>query len=631
MDSRWNSSRCAGGNGVVVFGHVISMDWDKIKAKMEMEETSEKNRGSGKGSNLKAVGNHDRTKSSDSRKKSETSNKIVDSTSRHPTKKITRNHRPTAQEWMSATLVQIIPSELPPPAQLAFSDLTSTVFGGAPSTSREYAAEPPNEPQQGSVTASSIRYSPSPSEMDYFESEIWNDQLSLEASLPKLPSSLRFQDTNASSTSMQTQSSQRESSGMTSRERPAQISAAQSGSAKIPHSHATVMKIFDRKTGTNSTTTLFEFIGEFFKSLPKAAAKLDSIEVTLDSSSQVANLAVFRHHSVSESSTKRSSLNSMENASPTSALHRPSIRRQRISFYNRNVRSRYYFSDENDVTKVDGHSEVESKLEAETVTTVTEENVTEAEYSSEMEVSGSLNETIPRLEENYDGWKSFLEWRDGIELDVTASSAEVGPVADADHDLFENNSQDRFSIFAIRLYDSDELESTADDDDSNCDNLENTKEAEQVEVSDDQAACPSHTMDLESILAAFPEAVARRPASLKGLPITQTSPIRCSASFHETRFRSVSEPADRTPALWRDVPLAFFKSGVHLSVQNFHITKPKHSTLVSQVLSDEHYTEYSITVKVSFCDRESFHSETPSLARINSIAGTANFEVFLLN
>ncbi|TPX52368.1 hypothetical protein CcCBS67573_g09888 [Chytriomyces confervae] len=580
----------------IQYGQGISVDWDKIKAKMDMEESSEKNRGRGKGSNenLKAVGNHERTKSSDSRKSARDDNLAP------PNLKITRNHRPTAQEWMSATLVQIIPSELPPPAQLAFSNLTSTVFGGTPSNSREYAAEPSNEPQQGSVTASSIRYSPSPSEMDYFESEIWNDQLSLEASLPKLPSSLRFQDTNASSTSTQTQSLQRGSS-MTTRERPAQISTAQSSSAKIPHSHATIMKIFDRKMETNSTTTLFEFIGEFFKSLPKPSAKLDSIEVTLPSSSQVANLAVFRHHGVSESSTKRSSFHSIENASPTSAqpvLQRPSVRRQRISFYNRNVRSRYYFSDENDVTKVDGHSEVESKLEAETVTTVTEENVTEAEYSSEVDVSGSLNETIPRIEENYDGWKSFLEWRDGIELDVTASSVDVGPVADADHDLFENNSHDGFSIFAIRLYDSDELESTADDDDSNCDNLENTKEAEQVEVSDDQAACPSHTMDLESILAAFPEAVARRPASLKGVPITQTSPIRCSASFHEPRFRSVSEPADHAPAIWRDVPLAFFKSGVHLSVQNFHITKPKHSTLVPQVLSDEHYTEYCITVKL---------------------------------
>ncbi|KAJ3229029.1 hypothetical protein HDU78_009314 [Chytriomyces hyalinus] len=140
------------------------------------------------------------------------------------------------------------------------------------------------------------------------------------------------------------------------------------------------------------------------------------------------------------------------------------------------MRSRYYFSDENDVTKVDGHSEVEPKLEAETITTVTEENVTEAEYSSEVDVSGSLNETIPPLEVNYDGWKSFLEWRDGIELDVTASSVEVGSVADTDHDLFENNSQDGFSIFAIRLYDSDELESTADDDDSSCDHLEDIKD-----------------------------------------------------------------------------------------------------------------------------------------------------------
>ncbi|TPX50246.1 hypothetical protein CcCBS67573_g10101 [Chytriomyces confervae] len=262
------------------------------------------------------------------------------------------------------------------------------------------------------------------------------------------------------------------------------------------------------------------------------------------------------------------------------------------------MRPRYYFSDENDVTKVDGHSEVESKLEAETVTTVTEENVTEAEYSSEVDVSGSLNETIPPLEENYDGWKSFLEWRDGIELDMTASSVEVGPVANADHDLFENNSQDGFSIFAIRLYDSDELESTADDDDSSCDHLEDIKDAEQVGISDDQSACSRRTMDLESILAAFPDYVARPPASLKGLPIAQTSPILCSASFHETRFRSVSEPADHSPSLWRDVPLAFFKSGVHLFVQNFHTTKPKHSTLVPQVLSDEHYTEYSITVKL---------------------------------
>ncbi|KAJ3398845.1 hypothetical protein HDU80_008520 [Chytriomyces hyalinus] len=291
------------------------------------------------------------------------------------------------------------------------------------------------------------------------------------------------------------------------------------------------------------------------------------------------------------------------------------------------MRPRYYFSDENDVTKVDGHSEVESKLEAETVTTVTEENVTEAEYSSEVDVSGSLNETIPRIEENYDGWKSFLEWRDGIELDVTASSVDVGPVADADHDLFENNSHDGFSIFAIRLYDSDELESTADDDDSNCDNLENTKEAEQVEVSDDQAACPSHTMDLESILAAFPEAFARRPASLKGVPITQTSPIRCSASFHEPRFRSVSEPADHAPAIWRDVPLAFFKSGVHLSVQNFHITKPKHSTLVPQVLSDEHYTEYYLTKSLNpltNSQAERFNSEVIS-QRASAFSALLNF------
>ncbi|KAJ3219715.1 hypothetical protein HDU81_000267, partial [Chytriomyces hyalinus] len=471
---------------------------------------------------------------------------------------------------MSATLVQIIPSELPPPAKLAFSNLASTVFGG---TSREYAAEPPNKTQQDNWTILSRK-----SGMTNF----------------LLPSSLRFQDTNESSSYSQTQTLQKGFSGMISRERPAQIfPPAQSGTTMPPF-----MQIFNRKMETNSTTTLFEFIGDFFKSLPKPSAKLDSIEVTLDSSSEVANLAVFRYHSVSEGSTKHSSLHSTENASPTSTQpQRPNIRRQRISFYNRNVRSRHYFSDENDVTKADGHSEIESKLEAETVTTVTEENVTEAEYSSEVDVSGSLNETVSRLEESFDGWKSFLEWRDGIELDVTSTPVEAEPVEDGDHDLFENYSQDGFSIFAIRLYDSDELESAADDEDSTSDNLENIKEAE-LELSDDQAAHSSHTMDLESILATFPKAVASRPASPKGPPITQTFPVVCSASFHETRFRSVSEPIDHIPVLWRDVPLAFFKTGVHLSAQNFHITKPKRSSIVPQVLSDEQYTEYTITVKL---------------------------------
>ncbi|KAI8620754.1 hypothetical protein BC830DRAFT_445534 [Chytriomyces sp. MP71] len=564
---------------------------------------------------------------------------------RHPNNPPFVFERPYSEQWMSAAQA-ISPPQLAP-GLISLHNSFSSV-----SDEQDESVDPPDatadsdtleRPRLSSTTdiVGSVLPVVNAETFEYFQTRIWSEHFATEHDTTRTnrPQSLRFLQKTVDISDASRSRNSSESVVSTLRQTP-QVSLATRPTV--------LMKFFDRASlthQTSSSSTIFEYIGDLFKSLPTSSTPQDSgyqkkftvPQPTLPSKPLGENIehpSVVRPYVPSEPISLRVSAVMKQSHSATppqqqSQNQRPpirrSVRRQRISFYNRTVRSNYYFLDENDVGRHESSSEVGSRTEVESITTGTDdvidrslmdENVVELEYPCENNAGSTDDHDLDFAPNSPREWKSFFEWRDGIELG-DQDEFEATDLTNLEPEESDVDISDGLSLFAMRPDEFEDVDSVVDDDSmADSDGPEASLPIDKREPGSPVPLISA--FDIESILVSMLEESTIHLKSSKSAPsLAQPSPAHSTGYLYSVRNRSFSEPI-RASAIWQGVPLVFFRNGVHFSIvgsEFVHQTTPFPEIFTHLGLRKD-FVAYSIMLKLLRPEIESYENPRPCSLQI---------------
>ncbi|KAI9344344.1 hypothetical protein BDR26DRAFT_962482 [Obelidium mucronatum] len=372
--------------------------------------------------------------------------------------------------------------------------------------------------------------------------------------------------------------------------------------------------ILDRKKQPASSN-LLDYFNDLLRALPGSRRKPVDADPAVPpnesptTASSSAAIAIKRSDFFDQTSAFARELSPTGLRRPGSLSYTTHRRRShRISFYNRSVRSSRYGAEENASAAAENFSETESKLDLESIATGTEVDGGDRELDRTPSESDMPDDTQSIedddqgvLDSDHDGWKSFIEWRNGIERLGQPNEVESPPsISETESKTSEDlniSDNDGVSLYTVRGVKGDAGVAP--------NLLPGAISEPEVGSRNDETNLPLVLFNLEGWLQSLsPRGFEFYPPK-KSLPLVSLSEnIVPSHNFGIVRQRSRSETRGKIlPAFWEGVPLSFFKNGVYLAITGTsHVNSAKSldpTSILSAIGRRLEYTSYTVTLKVS--------------------------------